>query len=75
MLILMRQYSKTKYPTAMKNPNLLRKEEFQAKKAVCKIQLWVEKNYPGLATAAKTKMILECLIELTEERKMVSVLR
>jgi len=54
----------------MKNPNqTLRKEEFHAKKAVQQIQTWMEKKYPRLANSAKTKMIIECLIELTEEKK------
>jgi hypothetical protein len=54
----------------MKNPNqVLHKEEIHAKKAVQKIQSWIEKKYPKLAGTAKTKMIIECLIELKEERK------
>jgi len=71
---LLEQYSITTYPSAMKNPNPeLRKEDFQAKKAVQKIQSWIEKKYPGLAASAKTKMIIECLIELTEEKKFLEV--
>jgi hypothetical protein len=72
----MAQYSKTKYPTAMKNPNqTLHNEEFHAKKAVQQIQTWIEKKYPRLAASAKAKMIIECLIELTEERKVLTVHR
>ena len=57
----------------MKNPNQTpRKEEFQAKKAVKQIQGWVEKKYPRLAATVKTQMIIECLIELTEERKFLA---
>lgn len=60
----------------MKDPNqTLRKEEFQAKKAVQQIQTWMEKKYPRLANAAKTKMIIECLIELTEEKKFSALHR
>lgn len=67
---------KTKNPTAMKNPNqALRKEESHAKKAVQQIQFWIEKKYPRLASSAKTKMIIECLIELSEERKFLGVHR
>ena len=63
-------------PTAMKNPNqTLRKEESHAKKAVQQIQTWMEKKYPKLANSAKTKMIIECLIELTEEKKFLAVHR
>jgi hypothetical protein len=60
----------------MKNPNqTLRKEEFHAKKAVQQIQTWMEKKYPKLANSAKTKMIIECLIELTEEKKFLAMHR
>jgi len=56
----------------MKNPNqTLRKEEFHAKKAVQQIQSWIEKKYPCLAASAKTRMIIECLIELSEEKKFL----
>ncbi|HEY6956854.1 MAG TPA: hypothetical protein VI385_16495 [Flavisolibacter sp.] len=58
----------------MKNLNQApQKEQFHAKKAVQQIQTWVEKKYPRLAASAKTQMIIECLIELTEERKFLSV--
>jgi hypothetical protein len=57
----------------MKNPNqTFHKEQFQAKKAMHQIQSWIEKKYPGLANSAKTKMIIECLIELSEERKFLA---
>lgn len=45
------------------------KEQFQARKAVQQIQKWIEIKYPMIASTAKTKMIIECLIEITEERK------
>lgn len=67
---------KTIIQTAMKNPNqTLHKEEFHAKKAVQQIQSWIEKKYPRLAASAKTQMIIECLIELTEEKKFLTVHR
>jgi hypothetical protein len=67
---------KTKYPTAMKSPNqILHKEEFHAKKAAQQIQTWIEKKYPRLAASAKTRMIIECLIELTEERNFLMARR
>ena len=54
----------------MKNLNQTpNKEQFHAKKAVKQIQGWVEKKYPRLAASVKTQLIVECLIELTEERK------
>jgi len=46
--------------------------ELRAKKAIQQIQKWIEKRYPKLAGAAKTQMIVECLIELTEERKFLA---
>ena len=46
--------------------------ELQAKKAIQQIQKWIEKKYPKLAAAAKTQMIVECLIELTEERRVLA---
>jgi hypothetical protein len=60
----------------MKNPNqAFRMEEFQAKKAVLQIQSWIERKYPRLANSAKTKMIIECLIELSEEKKFLTAHR
>jgi hypothetical protein len=58
----------------MKNQTLRRKgsEELQAKKAVQRIQTIIEKKYPRLAAAAKTRLIIECLIEFTEERKILA---
>jgi hypothetical protein len=58
----------------MKNPSqTIRKEEFHAKKAVQQIQSWIESKYPRLANSVKTKMIIECLIELSEEKKFSTV--
>jgi hypothetical protein len=73
---LNQQYLKTKNPTAMKNPNqTFHKEESHAKKAAQQIQSWIEKKYPRLANSAKTKMIIECLIELSEEKKFLAAHR
>jgi hypothetical protein len=46
--------------------------ELQARKAVQHIKNWIEKTYPRLAVAAKNQLIIECLIEITEERKYVA---
>jgi hypothetical protein len=46
--------------------------DLQAKKAIHQIQKWIEKKNPRLAAAAKTRLIIECLIELTEERKFLA---
>jgi|GEM_PF-2272514 len=60
----------------MKNPNLIpHKDEFHAKKAVVQIQNLIEHKFPRLKASAKTKMIIECLIELTEERKFLATHR
>lgn len=65
------------HPTAMKNQNETLRyrspEELHAKKAVQRIQKLIEKKYPKLAAAAKTKMVIECLIELTEERRVLAL--
>jgi len=64
---------KTNHPTAMKNLNQTHhKEEFHAKKAVHQIQSWLERKYPRLANSTKTKMIIECLVELSEEKKLLA---
>lgn len=46
--------------------------ELKAKKAIQQIQKWIERRHPKLAGAAKTQMIIECLIELTEEKKFLA---
>lgn len=68
---------KTKYPTVMKNPIKPLQTEFQnpteikVTKAIQRIQNWVEEKYPSLAAVSKSKLIVECLIELAEERKIL----
>lgn len=59
----------------MKNLNSFRQDlsgEKQAQIAILQIKKWVEQRYPRLAYAAKTKMIMECLIELTEEKNFLA---
>ena len=46
--------------------------ETQARKAIQKIKEWSKQNYPGLAAAARSRIIMECLIELTEEKKFLA---
>ena len=46
--------------------------ELQASKAIQRIQKWVEEHYPRLASVAKSRLIIECLIELTEEKKLLA---
>lgn len=47
-------------------------DEIRAQKAIQRIQKIIEKRYPRLAGSAKTRMIIECLIELSEEKKLVA---
>jgi hypothetical protein len=57
----------------MKSPNqTLRTEEFKAQKAVQQIQKCIEKKYPGIAASVKMRMIIEFLIEITEERRVLA---
>ena len=54
----------------MKNQNQsLHTEQLHAQKAVQQIQKWLEERYPRLTTSTKTRILIECLIELSEERK------
>ena len=59
----------------MKNstPSLQRDSaEIQARKAIQRIKQWSKQNYPGLATTARARLIMECLIEITEEKKFLA---
>jgi hypothetical protein len=57
----------------MRNPNQnLQHEgvaELQAKKAIQKIKKMMEEKYPSMAAVSKTRLIIECLIEMKEEKK------
>ncbi|MFL5788039.1 MAG: hypothetical protein ACJ748_08300 [Flavisolibacter sp.] len=46
--------------------------ELQAKKAIQLIYKRIEDQHPRLAAIAKSRLIVECLIELAEERKFLS---
>ena len=46
--------------------------ELQAKNAIQKIHNWTEKNYPRLAAVTRSRLIIECLIEMAEERKYLA---
>ncbi len=43
--------------------------ELQAKKAIQKIKKMVEERYPVMESVTKNKLIIECLIEVMEERR------
>lgn len=54
----------------MKNQKLfLHSEESHAQKTVQQIQKWLEEKYPRLTASTKTRILIECLIELSEEKK------
>ena len=69
-------YCSNQYPTVMKSSNQpLVKEtisEVRAKRAVSRIQKWMEIHYPVLASTSKARLIIECLIEINEENKFLS---
>ena len=46
--------------------------EVRAKRAVSRIQKWMEIHYPVLASTSKARLIVECLIEINEENKFLS---
>jgi hypothetical protein len=60
----------------MKNPNLALQHEgsaeLQAKLAIRKIKKMIEEKYPVMASVSKARMIIECLIEVSEERKYLA---
>lgn len=58
----------------MKNPSILQQDtaEMQAQKAIRKIKKWARDRYPGLASSRRARLILECLIELTEEQRLLA---
>jgi hypothetical protein len=59
---------KTPEQLSMQNPYT----EQHAKTAIEKIQNWVADRYPTLAEIAKSQIIVECLIEIDEERRFIS---
>jgi hypothetical protein len=60
----------------MKNPNqALQHEgaaELQAKMAIRKIRKMIEEKYPVMSSVSKARLIMECLIEVSEERKYLA---
>ena len=60
----------------MKNPNQTQQHdsiaELQAKKAIERIKKMVEEKYPVMASVSKDRLIIECLIEVGEERRYLA---
>ena len=60
----------------MKNQHqTLQKEgtsELRASKAIQNIQKWMDTRYPVMASISRSKLILECLIEINEERRFLA---
>ena len=48
--------------------------QMHAKQAIEHITKWVEERYPVLSRLSKSRLITQCLIEIREERKNLSVL-
>jgi len=48
--------------------------EMHAKQAIELITKWIEQRYPVLSTVSKSRLITQCLIEVREERKILSML-
>ena len=46
--------------------------EVRANKAIQNIQKWMDKRYPVMASITRSKMIMECLIEINEERRFLA---
>jgi hypothetical protein len=70
-LILMSEF---KYPIRMKNQNQILQHEgsaqLQAGKAIQRLHKWMEERYPRLASLKRSRMIMECMIELMVEKNM-----
>ena len=60
----------------MKNQNQTLQQpgrtELRATKAIQNIQNWMDTRYPAMAALSKSKMIIECLIELNEEKRFLA---
>ena len=52
-------------------PKQLASEE-KVQNAIQQIENWVEKTYPALSANQKSQLILECLIELATESKLIA---
>ncbi len=48
--------------------------EMHAKQAIELIMKWVEQRYPVLSDVSKSRLITQCLIEVREERRILSCL-
>jgi hypothetical protein len=46
--------------------------ELRAQMAIQRIQKSIEQRYPVMEEGSKARLIIECLIELTEERKFLA---
>ncbi len=46
--------------------------DVQAKKIISKLQNWAEKKYPSVESVKRSRMIIECLIEVAAEKKYLA---
>lgn len=59
----------------MKNQTLVApvaNADVQAKKIISKLQNWAEKKYPSVESVKRSRMIIECLIEVAAEKKYLA---
>jgi hypothetical protein len=64
------------YPTAMKNQTQTLQHEgsaqLQARVTIQRLQKFIGDRYPKLTSAARMKLIIECLIEFNEEQRLLA---
>ena len=46
--------------------------DVRAKKAIQNIQKWMDKRYPVMASVSRSRLIIECLIEINEEKRYLA---
>jgi len=46
--------------------------ELQARQVIRKIQKWAKQQYPSVASTKTERLIVECLIEITVEKKLLA---
>ncbi len=58
----------------MKNQTLLAASpaEVKAHQAIMAIKKWMNERYPSLSPTTEARVILECMIELNEEKKFLA---
>jgi hypothetical protein len=64
------------YPTAMKNQTQTLQHEgsaqLQARMTIQRLQKFINDRFPNLNASARTRLIIECLIEFNEEQRLLA---